>query len=42
MLGLGMNIQTTQDFALRLEYRGLFGSDGGTDNGFLVNIGKKF
>lgn len=42
MLGLGMNIQTTQDFALRLEYRGLFGSDGGTDNGFLINLGKKF
>ncbi|HEV2507903.1 MAG TPA: putative Ig domain-containing protein [Mesorhizobium sp.] len=42
MLGLGMNIQTTQDFAVRLEYRGLFGSDGGTDNGFLINLGKKF
>ncbi|TIV01520.1 MAG: autotransporter domain-containing protein [Mesorhizobium sp.] len=42
MLGLGMNIQTTQDFAVRLEYRGLFGSDGDTDNGFLVNLGKKF
>ena len=42
MLGLGVNIQTTQDFAMQLEYRGLFGSDGGTDNGFLVNLGKKF
>lgn len=42
MLGLGMNIQTTQDFALRLEYRGLFGSDGSTDNGFLINLGKTF
>ncbi|MDX8534107.1 putative Ig domain-containing protein [Mesorhizobium sp. VK25A] len=42
MIGLGMNIQTAQDFAVRLEYRGLIGSDGGTDNGFLVNLGKKF
>ncbi|RWB20854.1 MAG: autotransporter domain-containing protein [Mesorhizobium sp.] len=42
MLGLGVNVQTTQDFALRLEYRGLFGSDGDSDNGFLVNLGKKF
>lgn len=42
MLGLGMNIQTTQDFALRLEYRGMFGSDGDIDNGFLVNLGKEF
>jgi outer membrane autotransporter protein len=42
MLGLGVNVQTVQDFALRLEYRGLFGSDGDTDNGFLVNLGKKF
>ncbi|WP_448112323.1 putative Ig domain-containing protein [Mesorhizobium amorphae] len=42
MLGLGMNVQTTQDFSVRLEYRGLFGSDGGTDNGFLINLGKKF
>ncbi|TIQ37119.1 MAG: autotransporter domain-containing protein [Mesorhizobium sp.] len=42
MLGLGVNVQTTQDFAVRLEYRGLFGSDGDSDNGFLVNLGKKF
>ncbi|KQU78747.1 hypothetical protein ASD12_16220 [Mesorhizobium sp. Root102] len=42
MLGLGVNVQTVQDFAVRLEYRGLFGSDGNTDNGFLVNLGKKF
>lgn len=42
MLGLGVNVQTVQDFALRLEYRGLFGSDGDTDNGFLVNLGKTF
>jgi outer membrane autotransporter protein len=42
MLGLGVNIQTTQDFAVRLEYHGLFGSDGDTDNGFLVNLGKTF
>jgi uncharacterized protein YhjY with autotransporter beta-barrel domain len=42
MLGLGVNVQTVQDFALRLEYRGLFGSDGDTDNGFLVNVGKTF
>jgi uncharacterized protein with beta-barrel porin domain len=42
MLGLGVNVQTVQDFAVRLEYRGLFGSDGDTDNGFLVNLGKKF
>lgn len=42
MLGLGVNVQTAQDFALRLEYRGLFGSDVDTDNGFLINLGKKF
>lgn len=42
MLGLGVNIDTEQDFALRLEYRGMFGSGGDTDNGFLVNLGKKF
>ncbi|MCG7506854.1 putative Ig domain-containing protein [Mesorhizobium retamae] len=42
MLGLGMNIQTTQDFGVRLEYRGLFGSNGDTDNGFLINLGKTF
>ncbi|MER9657041.1 putative Ig domain-containing protein [Mesorhizobium sp. M0152] len=42
MLGLGVNVQTVQDFNVRLEYRGLFGSDGDTDNGFLVNLGKNF
>ncbi|SDA92623.1 putative Ig domain-containing protein [Mesorhizobium qingshengii] len=42
MLGLGVNVQTAQDFNMRLEYRGLFGSDGDTDNGFLVNLGKTF
>lgn len=42
MLGLGVNVQTVQDFNMRLEYRGLFGSDGDTDNGFLVNLGKTF
>jgi len=42
MLGLGVNVQTVQDFNMRLEYRGLFGSDGDMDNGFLVNLGKTF
>jgi uncharacterized protein YhjY with autotransporter beta-barrel domain len=42
ILGLGVNVQTVQDFALRLEYRGLFGSDGDTDNAFLINLGKTF
>ncbi len=42
MLGLGLNVQTVQDFNMRLEYRGLFGSDGDSDNGFLVNLGKTF
>ena len=42
VLGLGVNVQTVQDFAVRLEYRGLLGSDGDTDNGFLVNLGKTF
>jgi len=42
MLGLGLNVQTVQDIDMRLEYRGLFGSDGDSDNGFLVHLGKTF
>lgn len=42
IVGVGANIQTTQDFALRIEYRGMLGSEGDTDHGVLLNVGKQF
>lgn len=42
LLGAGLNIQTADDITLRLEYRGLLGSAGDTDNGILVNLGASF
>ncbi len=42
LLGIGLNIQTTDDIAVRLEYRGLLDSNGDTDNGVLVNLGASF
>ncbi|MEI2429469.1 putative Ig domain-containing protein [Lysobacter yananisis] len=42
VFGLGAVLQTERDWALRLEYRGLFGSGNDDDNSFMINIEKKY
>lgn len=42
VFGLGAMLQTERDWALRLEYRGLFGSDNDSDRGVLLNLEKKY
>ncbi|MGO1073261.1 putative Ig domain-containing protein [Lysobacter sp. CA199] len=42
VFGLGAVLQTERDWALRFEYRGLFGSGNDDDNGFMINIEKKY
>lgn len=42
VVGVGAKIETTQDFAVRVEYRGMLGSEGDTDHGVLLNVGKQF
>lgn len=42
VFGLGAVLQTERDFTLRFEYRGLFGSEGDSDHGVLLNLEKKY
>ncbi|MFK3648920.1 putative Ig domain-containing protein [Lysobacter enzymogenes] len=42
VFGLGAVLQTERDWALRLEYRGLFGSGNDDDNSFMINVEKKY
>ncbi len=42
MFGIGAVLETEHDLGLRLEYRGLFQSDHGSDHGVLLNLEKKF
>lgn len=42
VLGLGALLQTTRDFTLRFEYRGLFGSDADSDHGVQLNLEKQY
>ena len=42
IIGVGANIRTAQDFAIRVEYRGMLGSEGDTDHGVLLNVSKQY
>ena len=42
VFGLGAVLQTERDFSLRIEYRGLFGSNEDTDHGVQLNLEKKY
>ncbi|WP_189644632.1 putative Ig domain-containing protein [Luteimonas gilva] len=42
IFGLGFALQTEHDLRFRVEFRTLFDGDGETDNGFLLNIEKKY
>ncbi|WP_190285618.1 putative Ig domain-containing protein [Montanilutibacter psychrotolerans] len=42
MFGLGAILQTERDWLLRVEYRGLFGVENGSDQSIQLNIEKKF
>jgi outer membrane autotransporter protein len=42
VFGLGAMLQTERDWALRLEYRGLFGSENDSDRGVLLNLERNY
>ncbi|MFD1295586.1 putative Ig domain-containing protein [Lysobacter gummosus] len=42
VFGLGAVLQSERDWALRFEYRGLFGSGNDDDNSFMINFEKKY
>ena len=42
VFGLGAILQGERDWALRFEYRGLFGSGNDDDNSFMINLEKKY
>ena len=42
IFGLGFALQTQHDLRFRVEFRTLFDGDGETDNGFLLNVEKKY
>lgn len=42
VLGLGANFETGNNTSLGFEYRGMFGSEGDSNHGFLLNVSKEF